>query len=178
MSENDRDRTALGKTFRYMQQPPTIIEYLPPQSITYKQKDSKLHFICTSICNNSIAPQMILKHIMRDGLWQPFRTQKTGNFPKASSKLKTPCWYVFTTTAFQRREGKQYFIQELYLPSLSVIAQCFSRAVEKKRGIFIMHRGFFSFGEVFNSTLHLEGSILAWSCQFCSQRKNANIMTT
>ena len=124
MSENDS--TALGKTFRYMQRPPTIIEYLPPQSITYKQNHSKLHFICTSICNNSIAPQMILKHIMRDGLWQPFRTQKTGNFPKASSKLKTPCWYVFTTTAFQRREGKQYFIQEMVLGFLAWLSSSWS----------------------------------------------------
>ena len=69
---------------------------------------------------------MILKHIMRDGLWQPFRTQKTGNFPKASSKLKTPCWYVFTKTAFQRCEGKQYFIQEMVLGFLAWLSSSWS----------------------------------------------------
>ena len=45
---------------------------------------------------------------------------------------------------------------ELYLPRSRQDVQCFSRAWEKKRGVFLNLSRLFTFGKVFNSSFHLE----------------------
>ena len=47
-------------------------------------------------------------------------------------------------------------VAQLYLPRSRQDVQCFSRAWEKKRGVFLNLSRLFTFGKVFNSSFHLE----------------------